>query len=81
MTMVIPNQQQALADLENLRPVGDIRGGNRVWPSEITRTGKIKKHAARFKNQPPRPITAAGNASSPPTSPDFGGTGLKVMGT
>ena len=79
MTMVIPNQQQALAELENLRPVGEYRGGNQVWPSEITRTGKIKKHAARFKK--PRPITAAGNASSPPTSPDFGGTGLKVMGT
>jgi hypothetical protein len=79
MTMVIPNQKQALADLEKLRPVGEYRGGNQVWPSEITRTGKIKKHAARFKN--PRPVTIAGNTDSPPTSPDFGGTGLKVMGS
>jgi hypothetical protein len=39
--------------------------------------GKIKAHAKKF----PRPITAAGHVSSPPTSPDFGGTGLKVMGS
>jgi len=39
--------------------------------------GKVKADANRF----PRPITAAGHISSPPTSPDFGGTGLKVMGS
>ena len=69
--MIIPNQKQAL---ERLRPHG-YRGPNRLMSERSGSGGKIK--SSRF----PRPITAAGNVSAPPTSPDFGGTGLKVMGS
>ena len=68
--MIIPNQKQALAEL---KPHGygssaEISGAG----------GKVKTNRPTRK---PRPFTAAGHASSPPTSPDFGGTGLKVMGS
>lgn len=71
--MIIPNQKQAL---EQLRPHG-YRGPNRLMSERSGSGGKIKAEAKRF----PRPITVAGHVSSPPTSPDFGGTGLKVMGS
>ena len=67
----IQNQQQAL---ENIRPHG-YRGPNRLMATESSGSGgKIK--SKRY----PRPITPAGNVGAPPTSPDFGGTGIKVMG-
>jgi len=69
--MIIPNQKQAL---EELKPHG-YRGPNRLLSERSGSGGKIK--AKKF----PRHITIAGHVSSPPTSPDFGGTGLKVMGS
>jgi hypothetical protein len=77
--MKIQNQKQALEQLEALRPIGEYRGGNDAWPSEVGgQGGKIKTTRA---NRRPRPFTLAGFSDSPPTSPDFGGTGLKVMGS
>jgi hypothetical protein len=70
--MIIPNQKQAL---EELKPHG-YRGPNRLLSERSGPGGKIKAGAGR-----PRHITIAGHVSSPPTSPDFGGTGLKVMGS
>ena len=71
--MIIPNQKQAL---EQLKPHG-YRGPNRLLSETSGPGGKIKANAKKF----PRHITIAGHVSSPPTSPDFGGTGLKVMGS
>ena len=70
--MIIPNQKQALAEL---KPHGYGNGSG----TEISGAGG--KVRANRPNRKPRPFTAAGHASSPPTSPDFGGTGLKVMGS
>jgi hypothetical protein len=69
----IQNQQQAAA---SLKPHG-YRGDVTLASDRTGNTGRIK--AKRFER--PRPITPAGNVGSPPTSPDFGGTGLKVMGS
>ena len=77
--MIIKNQKQATEELERLRPIGESRGANDSWPSEGGgQGGKVKTTRA---NRRPRPFTAAGHAGSPPTSPDFGATGLKVMGS
>ena len=77
--MKIQNQKHALEQLERLRPIGAYRGANDSWPSEVGgQGGKVKTTRA---NRRPRPFTAAGHAGSPPTAPDFGGTGLKVMGS
>ena len=77
--MKIPNSKQALEELEKVRPIGEYRGANDLWPSAGGgQGGKVKTTRA---NRRPRPFTAAGHAGSPPTSPDFGGTGLKVMGS
>jgi hypothetical protein len=70
----IQNQQQAAA---NLKPHG-YRGPNRLMSAELSGSGGKVKSKRYVK---PRPITPAGNVGSPPTSPDFGGTGLKVMGS
>ena len=70
--MIIPNQKQAL---EELKPHG-YRGPNRLLSERSGPGGKIKAGTGR-----PRHISIAGHVSSPPTSPDFGGTGLKVMGS
>ena len=77
--MIIKNQKQATEELERLRPIGEIRGANDAWASEVGgQGGKIKATRA---NSRPRPFTPAGHVGAPPTSPDFGGTGLKVMGS
>ena len=68
--MIIPNQKQALAEL---KPHGYGSG------TEVSGAGG--KVRANRPNRKPRPFTAASHASSPPTSRDFGGTGLKVMGS
>jgi|TARA_Y100001949_G_C15858928_1_gene274121 hypothetical protein len=79
MSSLIKNQKQATEELERLRPIGEIRGANDAWPSEVGgQGGKIKATRA---NSRPRPFTPAGHIGAPPTSPDFGGTGLKVMGS
>jgi hypothetical protein len=78
MSSKIQNKKQALEQLEALRPIGEYRGANDAWPSEVGgQGGKIKATRANSK---PRPFTPAGHIGAPPTSPDFGGTGLKVMG-
>ena len=69
--MIIPNQKQALAEL---KPHG-------YGSTSLEGSGAGGKVRANRPNRKPRPFTAAGHASSPPTSPDFGGTGLKVMGS
>ena len=68
--MIIPNQKQAL---EQLKPHG--------YGSSMEASGAGGKVKTNRPNRKPRPFTPAGHASSPPTSPDFGGTGLKVMGS
>jgi hypothetical protein len=79
MSSKIQNKKQALEQLEALRPIGEYRGANDAWPSEVGgQGGKIKATRANSK---PRPFTPAGHIGAPPTSPDFGGTGLKVMGS
>jgi hypothetical protein len=79
MSSKIQNKKQALEQLEALRPIGEYRGANDAWPSEVGgQGGKIKATRANSK---PRPFTASGHIGAPPTSPDFGGTGLKVMGS
>ena len=77
--MKIPNSKQALEELEKVRPIGEYRGANDLWPSEVGgQGGKVKTTRA---NRRPRPFTPAGHIGAPPTSPDLGGTGLKVMGS
>ena len=81
--MIIPNQKQALAELKphgyNRRTSVDSIASADLWEAEVSGAGgKVKTNRP---NRKPRPFTPAGHASSPPTSPDFGGTGLKVMGS